>query len=70
MSSKLQATLTALAACLIAAGNQCAWWYSINDSNSASPLHELLHITESYLIQVLLDIKLLSVHNRYKSLSI
>ena len=70
MSSNLEATCTALSACLIAAGNTRAWWYSINDSNGVSPLHELSHITELHLIQILLDIKLLSVHNKFKSLSI
>ena len=70
MTCDLEATCTALAACLIAAGNTLAWWYSINDTNSETPLHELLRTTESHLIQLLLDIKLLSVHNRIKSLSI
>ena len=70
MTCDLEATRTALAACLIAAGNTRAWWYSINDTNSETPLHELLRTTESHLIQLLLDIKLLSVHNRFKSLSI
>ena len=70
MTCDLEAACTALAACLIAAGNTRAWWYSINDTNSETPLHELLRTTESHLIQLLLDIKLLSVHNRFKSLSI
>ena len=70
MIGDLEATRTALASCLIAAASKRAWWYSINDSNSSTPLHELLHTTESNFIQLLLDIKLLSLHNRHKTLSI
>ena len=70
MIGDLEATRTALASCLIAAASKRAWWYSINDSNSSTPLHELFDTTESNFIQLLLDIKLLSVHNRHKSLSI
>ena len=70
ISRELEASLTALSACLIATGNTRAWWYSINDSNSNTPLHGLLHITESHLIQLVLDIKLFILYNMFKSLSI
>ena len=70
MIGDLEATRTAFASCLIAAASKRAWWYSINDSNSSTPLHELLQTTESNFIQLLLDIKLVSIHNRHKSLSI
>ena len=64
----LEATRTALASCLIAAASKRAWWYSINDSHSSTPMHELLHTTESEFTQLLLDLKLFSLHNRHKTL--